>query len=115
MPTDCISLADAIILSVSFFFASCVMPTDYISLREACKFFPSNPHKNTVIRWANRGVYGVKLKTVRFAGKRLTRKVWVDEFSVAIMGASPDSYADSAVPTTSHAAAEAKLDSLGVV
>jgi hypothetical protein len=90
--------------------------TDYITLLEAVPYFLTRPHKNTVVRWANRGVYGVKLKTIRFGGKRLTRPCWVAEFNQAVMGASPDAYADTSVPTASHQLAEAKLDvMMGVV
>jgi len=92
------------------------MADDYISLQAAAPLFPTRPHKNTIVRWANRGLYGVKLKTVRYGGKRLTRPVWVDEFNVAMLGASPDSFADSnsPAPTSSHEQAEAKLDEMGV-
>jgi len=91
------------------------MPEDYISLSEACKQFPSRPHRNTVIRWASRGCYGVKLKTVRYGGKRLTRPIWVDEFNASLLGASPDSFADTDANAPSHAAAESRLDAFGVV
>jgi hypothetical protein len=90
--------------------------TDYITLLEAVPYFLIRPHKNTVVRWADRGVYGVKLKTIRYGGKRLTRKVWIEEFNKAMIGASPDPYAADSAPTTSHLAAEATLDvMLGVV
>ncbi len=91
------------------------MDNDYISLLEAVPYFPTRPHKNTVVRWANRGCYGKKLKTIKCGGKRLTRPCWVQEFNRAVMDASPDVYADSSVPTPSHQAAEAQLDAWGVV
>jgi hypothetical protein len=90
--------------------------TDYITLLEAVPYFLTRPHKNTIVRWANKGVYGVKLKTIRYGGKRLTRPCWVEEFNRAVQGASPDVYAGDSAPTTSHLAAEATLDvMLGVV
>jgi hypothetical protein len=91
------------------------MANDYITLLEAVPLFPTRPHRNSVIRWASRGCYNVKLKTLRFGGKRLTRPIWVEEFVQAVMGASPDVYADSPAPTSSHQAAEARLDAMGVV
>ena len=90
------------------------MSNDYITLQEAVSFLPSRVHKNTLIRWASKGVYGVKLKTIRYGGKRLTRKVWVEEFNQAMQGASPDCYADSSAPSSSHQRAEAALDAMGV-
>ena len=90
------------------------MSTDCITIPEAVPLFLNRPHRNTVIRWANKGVYGVKLKTIRYGGKRLTRKVWVEEFNQAMMGASPDVYAGNSAPSSSHQAAEAQLDARGI-
>ena len=67
--------------------------TDYITLLEAVPYFLIRPHKNTVVRWADRGVYGVKLKTIRYGGKRLTRKVWVELFNPNLSGNSSSSHA----------------------
>jgi hypothetical protein len=92
-----------------------VVATDYITLLEAVPYFLTRPHKNTIVRWANKGVYGVKLKTIRYGGKRLTRPCWCEDFNRAMQGASPDVYADSPATTSSHQAAEARLDAMGVV
>jgi hypothetical protein len=89
------------------------MPKDYITLLEAVPCFLTRPHKNTIVRWATKGVYGVKLKTVRFGGKRLTRRAWVDQFNESVMGASPDSYAD-VEPSAAAKKAAKKLDKLGI-
>jgi hypothetical protein len=131
MPTDLFSLF--IEASFLLFFLCAVLPkygstsdlpkygrpsdeaTDYITLLEAVPYFLTRPHKNTIVRWANKGVYGVKLKTIRYGGKRLTRPCWCEDFNRAMQGASPDVYADSPAPTSSHLQAEAKLDAMGVV
>jgi len=87
------------------------MPKDFLSLREACAHFPSRPHLNTVGRWATRGVYGVKLKTCRYGGKRLTRKAWIEEFNAKLLSSSPSFKIDGTDPAT---AAEDKLDAMGI-
>ena len=90
------------------------MPKDYITLLEAVPCFLTRPHKNTIVRWATKGVYGVKLKTVRFGGKRLTRRVWVEQFNRAVMGASPDVFAETVETSAAHKTAEKKLDAMGI-
>jgi hypothetical protein len=91
------------------------MVNDFISLQKAIPLFPARPHRNTVIRWANRGIDGVKLMTVRFGGKRLTRPVWVEEFCKAVMGTSPEGNAAPSIETSAtHNAAEDKLDAMGI-
>ena len=122
MPADLFSLfVEAPLL---LFFLCAVLPkygrtseaaNDYITLLEAVPYFLTRPHKNTIVRWANKGVYGVKLRTIRYGGKRLTRPCWCEDFNRAMQGASPDVYADSPATTSSHLAAEARLDAMGVV
>jgi hypothetical protein len=90
------------------------MPDDFITLTESAPLFPTRPHKNSIVRWASRGCYGVKLKTVRFGGKRLTRPIWVEEFNHAVMRTTPDVYAASSAPTAAHQHATAKLDEMGI-
>ncbi len=52
----------------------------YLSLRDATQFLPDRPHYNTVRRWMQEGCAGVKLRSVRFGGKRLTTAEWCEEF-----------------------------------
>ena len=46
--------------------------------------FPSidgiQPSYQTVYRWALKGLSGVRLKTVKSGGRRVTRQDWIDEF-----------------------------------
>lgn len=90
------------------------MAQEHISLRDACALFPGRPHVNTVRRWATRGLYGTKLRTQRFGGKRLTRKDWVADFSKQMVAASPDPLAGAPVADSAAVAAEEKLDALGI-
>jgi hypothetical protein len=53
------------------------------------------------------GVNGVKLRSIRFAGKRLTTAQWCDEFVAAIAALDPTAAAD-------HHEANAALDAMGV-
>jgi hypothetical protein len=86
MPTDQFSLFVEAPLLLFFFCA--VLPTygrtseseppdDYLTLLESVPFFLTRVHKNTVARWANKGCYGIKLMTIRYGGKRLTKKSWL--------------------------------------
>jgi len=90
------------------------MPEDFLSLSDACSHFPTKPSRNTVVRWATKGLYGAKLQTIRFAGKRLTRKVWVAEFSAAMLKNSPTYARDDAPVTAAAEDAASKLDALGI-
>jgi hypothetical protein len=120
MPTDQFSLfVEAPLL---LFFLCAVLPTsgktseaanDYITLLEAAPLFLTRPHKNTVVRWANKGCYGIKLRTVRYGGKRLTKKNWVEKFNQAVLGATPNVYADSPATSSTSQQAVSQLDAMG--
>ena len=91
------------------------MPEDFLSLSDACGLFPTKPSRNTVVRWATKGVYGVRLQTCRYGGKRLTRKVWIDEFNAALLKNSPsDKPIDAPVKTAARSTAADKLDAMGI-
>ncbi|WP_425400175.1 DUF1580 domain-containing protein [Aeoliella sp.] len=79
----------------------------YLSVADAAKRFPGSPHVNSVRRWMQVGCRGVKLRSIRFGGKRLTTTQWCDEFDQAVR------QADSAV-TSEHHQAQAKLAAMGV-
>jgi Protein of unknown function (DUF1580) len=79
----------------------------YFSISEAAqKHLPGRPHVNSVRRWMQHGCNGVKLRSVRFGGKRLTTEQWCREFVDAVTTASGQA--------TEHLKAEAQLDQLGV-
>jgi Protein of unknown function (DUF1580) len=79
----------------------------YLSITQASQRLPGRPHRNTVCRWMNDGCYGVKLRSVRFGGKRLTTEEWCDEFVAAVQSSEP-------TPNRAHLEANAALDTLGV-
>lgn len=82
------------------------MPT-YLSAREACAHLPGRPHLNTVRRWMAEGISGVRLRSTRFGGKRLTTAAWCDEFIMAVQAANPET-------DIGHHRANAILDAFGV-
>jgi hypothetical protein len=49
-----------------------VMTENVRLLLEWCKSAPGRPHHSTALRWALRGVKGVKLETVVIGGRRYT-------------------------------------------
>ena len=61
-------------------------------LSRASADVPGNPHCSTLIRWALRGVKGIKLETVVVGGRRFTSveaiRRFIERLSVA-RGASP--------------------------
>ncbi len=81
------------------------MPT-YLSLRETSARLPDRPHINTVRRWMTSGCNGVKLRSVRFGGKRLTTEQWCGEFVEAVMAKNGHK--------SEHLSADAMLDAIGV-
>ncbi len=87
---------------------------EFISLRDSCALFPSKPSLSTVVRWATKGVNGVRLKTAKFAGRRLTTITWVNEFIKETIDSSHDGY-KSEGQSTAHKIAEARLVKMGVL
>ncbi len=67
---------------------------NYISIREACTRLPHRPHHNSVRRWMTIGCSGIKLRSVKFGGKRLTTKEWCDEFVDAVKALDPTATAE---------------------
>ena len=60
----------------------------YLTINQAAAILPARPHRNTVVRWMQTGCDGMKLRSVRFGGKRLTSEKWVEEF-IAAVSSSP--------------------------
>jgi hypothetical protein len=54
--------------------------TAFIPLNEAAKQIPGRPHLSSLHRWANRGVRGVKLETVRVGNRRFVTQEAIDRF-----------------------------------
>src|SRR5258705_619378 len=79
---------------------------EYLTVGESCASLPHRPHHNSARRWMHEGCHGIKLRSIKFGGKRLTTKAWIDEFVEAVTSRL-------AVPVAHHEA-EGKLDKLGV-
>ena len=52
----------------------------HITISEAAKLIPGRPNVSTVHRWANKGVRGVLLESVRAGGRRYTTPGYVAQF-----------------------------------
>lgn len=60
----------------------------YLSLAEASRCLPGQPHVSTLHRWRLRGVRGIKLRTALIGGRRFTTEEWVTEFIAASTNSS---------------------------
>ena len=83
--------------------------TRYLTIEEAAKIVPGNPHKNTLTRWMTRGLRGVRLQSWKLAGRRVTTVAALDAF----FGATAEKE-ESTPSSPSHEAAERFLDSVGI-
>lgn len=79
----------------------------FLTIVEASQRLPGRPHRNSVRRWMASGCCGIKLRSVRFGGKRLTTAAWCDEFISAVTDKTGGASID-------HHTAEAQLDQMGV-
>ena len=55
-----------------------------LSLPEAARQLPSRPHHSTVWRWAEKGINGVMLETLRIGTRRFTSTEALQRFLEAI-------------------------------
>jgi len=89
-----------------------ILQQEFFTFSQAAQITPGRPHKNTITRWADRGIGGVRLESWRCGGKRVTSVEALERFILARSGESKLASPDGCTP--SHAAAEAALDQLGV-
>ncbi len=88
-----------------------IADTEYITLTEACKLIPGRPHRNTVIRWCDRGYNGIILKSWRCGNRRVTNIPAIDDFlaeTSGIKGKNPHR------ASLAHQCAEAQLDAMSI-
>ncbi len=52
----------------------------YLNLNEAAQKIPGRPHLSTLHRWAEKGVRGIRLRTVRVGHRRFTTQDDIDQF-----------------------------------
>lgn len=70
-----------------------------ITLAEAARIVPGNPHTSAVWRWARRGVKArsgqrVRLEHIRVGGRVFTTQAWIDAFG-AQLAAADTAYFDA--------------------
>ena len=65
-----------------------IEPEDAVSVKQARELIPGRPDISTIHRWINKGLDGVKLKSVKAGGKRFTTKHWLNEFFAELSGAT---------------------------
>lgn len=78
----------------------------FVPISRASNLFPGNPHPNSIRRWAEKGLGGVKLRTMKFGGKRLTCDEWCSDFCRRVTANSDYELA--------RLQAEAELDEYGI-
>jgi hypothetical protein len=59
-----------------------------LSLSQAARSLPGPPHPNTLWRWHQRGVRGVKLETVLIGGRRFTSFEALERFVHGVTSAA---------------------------
>ena len=61
-----------------------ILTEDVITLREAARLLPKRPHHATLWRWANKGVGGIRLESVKQGRDLLTSKQALNRFLRAL-------------------------------
>jgi len=89
-----------------------IADVEYLTIAEAAKRIPGQPHKNTVRRWFDRGFNGVVLQSWRCGNRRMTTVAAIDAFIAATTGQAR--HDKPVAPSTAHQQAEVILDSMGV-
>ena len=84
----------------------------FLTLAEACKIIPGRPHRNTIIRWCQRGYGGIILESWRCGNRRVTTVESIDKFIAATSGVKDPNPRRS--ESIAHKRAEAQLDAMGV-
>jgi hypothetical protein len=64
---------------------------ELLSLAQAARRLPGRPHISTLHRWANPGVKGVRLETVRLGGRRFTSVEALQRFTERLNAGSEGS------------------------
>lgn len=64
------------------------MDGEDLTLSQAARTLPGQPHLSTLHRWRLRGVRGVKLQTRLVGGRRYTTSVWLQQFIEATTAAA---------------------------
>jgi hypothetical protein len=63
-----------------------LLDEELLPLAKAGELLACRPHRSTVIRWADRGVRGVRLTTVTIGGRRYTSRAALARFIARLNG-----------------------------
>lgn len=74
-----------------------------LTLPEASRYLPGNPHVSTLHRWRIRGVRGVRLETVRIGGRRFVSVAALAEFCDRVTASQSGLHSPAAKPGHSTA------------
>ncbi len=88
-----------------------ILDQTYLSMRDAAKRLPTRPHVSTVVRWAERGCRGHRLKTWLIGGARVTSEEALAAFLAALNGGRVET---ARKREKEIEAAEATLDAAGI-
>ncbi len=89
-----------------------IQDADYLTMSQAAKLIPGTVHKNTLIRWCDRGFAGIILESYRCGNRRMTTVQAIDAFISATSRCNDPN--PRRTTTSAHQRAEAELDALGV-
>jgi len=67
--------------------ARAVELADLVTPENICNMIPGRPNRSTVFRWALKGCRGIRLRTLKVGGRRVTSSRWVMEFAEAVEAA----------------------------
>jgi hypothetical protein len=82
----------------------------YMTMTEAACFVPNRPHRSTVVRWATRGLRGLRLQTKKIGGRRYTTPAWIEEFVAATGDSLDQECPPKAIDTAAAALKELRND-----
>jgi hypothetical protein len=63
-------------------------PCQCLTLTEVSKHLPGRPHISTIHRWRTKGLKGVRLRTFRVGGRRVTTVSDLEEFIAKVTAAA---------------------------
>ncbi len=65
--------------------------TELLTFSEARKIIPGRPDLSTIHRWANQGIKGIRLRTLKVGGRRFVSKAEIEVF-IAALNKNSDSH-----------------------
>ena len=84
------------------------------TLTEAAQTGPVRRHVSSLVRWAKKGVRGVRLETIKIAGRRFTSKEAMRRFVLATTVAADGIVGANRIPPEVSNEIENELDRVGL-